>query len=60
MFFKAHVEGSSCLANILHVTIGTGELVNPTFFVLVLCLWVVWFHGQALTNGIICDVWDFN
>jgi hypothetical protein len=60
MFLEAHVERSSYLANILHVAIRTSKLANGTFFVLVLCLWVVCFHGQVFTNGIICGVSDFN
>jgi hypothetical protein len=36
MFLEAHVERFSCLANILHVAIRIGKLVNATFFVLVL------------------------
>jgi len=52
IFVKAHLERAACMANIFHFAVGAVKLVNATFFILILDIWVVLFHGQVFSDGV--------
>ena len=53
MFVKAHLERPAFMANIFHFEIRAVKLVNVTFFIFILDMWVVLFHGQVFTDGVV-------
>ena len=53
IFVKAHLERAACMSNIFHFAIRAVKLVNATFFVLILDVWVVLFHGQVFSYGVV-------
>jgi len=53
MFVKTHLERPACMSNIFHFAIRAVKLVNATFFIFILDMWVVLFHGQVFTDGVV-------
>ena len=53
IFVKAHLERPACMSNIFHFAIRADKLGNATFFLLILDMWEVLFHGQVFSDGVV-------